>query len=65
MEGKYGNSGKDNKGDFKAFVRRALSQDMEKGLEQSDLIGFYESVGFDVVADYGDLNGSIIIMEVL
>ena len=55
---------KKNKGGFKAFVGRALSQDMEKGLEQSNLIGFYESVGFDVIADYGDFNGSIIIMEI-
>lgn len=53
-----------NRGGFKAFVGRALSQDMADGLEQSNLIGFYESVGFDAIADYGDLNGAIIVRRV-
>ena len=37
---------------------------MADGLEQSNLIGFYESVGFDVIADYGDWNGAIIVRRV-
>lgn len=33
---------------------------MADGLEQSNLIGFYKSVGFDAIADYGDWNGVVI-----
>lgn len=51
-----------NKPNCRAFVGRALSQDA-KGLDQSNLLGFYESVGFDVVGDYGDSDGALIVRE--